>query len=432
MVWTRNATTSASPNGNSTEYRLSWDVIRVIAIGAVLLFHATYWGPLVSPGIAEAPFQMPLQFGASTLLVVSGFFAAKTIRKYSGFRWWLRRMARLLPAYLVAVVVVFASAHLFAPAEYYHPNLVDLVGNLLLLHMWIPGVNWVDGSFWTLPVQVGAFTAIAVLAYLGGVRGRRTKLTLWVVLLVPLVIRATALQHEPPLWLQIMMDGSGIGRAHLFVAGIAIWLWSSRRISVVHLITLLGVVLAAQAYHPPIEDSVVGLGIMLALICLATGGADWTVRGLGRLARPIRWLAGISYGVYLMHQNIGYLIARRFTELGLSPWLSLAAFIGSAVTLGWLLTVLVERPAFRVLSRRIHRAESADHRAQPTGEAAERRTGNESTDTGSGRETAAVPEPLHVRCVTLITRFRPIARRRPARPIRDQSPRRRKDRQLVR
>jgi peptidoglycan/LPS O-acetylase OafA/YrhL len=352
MAW---KTSSASPTPANTATdgrRLSWDVIRVIALGAVLLFHATYWGPMVAPGIAKAPFEMPHQFGASTLLVVSGFFAAHTVRKYSGSRWWLRRMARLLPAYAVAVLIVFSAAHLFAPPEYYHPDAVDLIGNLLLLHMWIPGVNWVDGSFWTLPVQVGVFTAIALLAYVRGVRGNRVAWVLWAVVAVPLVIRWTAMQHDPDEWLLILVDGSGLSRAHLFVAGVGIWLWAQERIGVTHLVALLGAVLLAQDLHPPVEDSVVGLGIMLVLICLAARGRDWDFPGLRQLARPIRWLAGISYGVYLLHQNIGYLIARKFTDLGLSPWLSLAAFFGAAVLLGWGLTVWVERPAFRRLSPR--------------------------------------------------------------------------------
>jgi len=358
MVLARRGAGTGTTGTGTTGRRSSWDVIRVLAIGAVLLFHSTYWGHVVAPGIAPAPFQMPYQFGASTLMVVSAFFAAETLRRYTGLRWWLRRLARLVPAYATAVVAIFLIVHAFAPAEYYHPTLVDLLGNLLLLHMWIPGVNFVDGSFWTMPIQVGAFTAMAALAYLPAVR-RRPAPVLWGAVLVPLVVRWTAMQHEPREWLLIVMDGSGLGRAHLFVAGAAIWLWAGDRIGSRHLLALLTAVLVAQHTHPPAGDSVGGFAIMLTLICLAARGRDWTLPA--PLTRSVKWIAGISYGVYLMHQNVGYIIARRFSDAGVNSWVWLAVFIGTAILLGWALTVLVERPAYRWWTRR--RSTNATDRA---------------------------------------------------------------------
>nr|WP_255375622.1 acyltransferase family protein [Saccharomonospora sp. CUA-673] len=94
------------------------------------------------------------------------------------------------------------------------------------------------------------------------------------------------------------------------------------------------------------------LGVMLGLMCLAARGPDWTpVLGFAR--RPISWLAGISFGIYLVHQKLGYVFARVATGLEIEQWwLRLAFVIGAILLAAWALTVLVERPAHRLLAPR--------------------------------------------------------------------------------
>jgi peptidoglycan/LPS O-acetylase OafA/YrhL len=36
--------------------------------------------------------------------------------------------------------------------------------------------------------------------------------------------------------------------------------------------------------------------------------------------KPLVYLGGISYSLYLLHQNIGYVIINKFYDVGLSPW----------------------------------------------------------------------------------------------------------------
>ncbi len=74
---------------------------------------------------------------------------------------------------------------------------------------------------------------------------------------------------------------------------------------------------------------------------------------MGPLPRVVGWLAGVSYGVYLMNQQIGYFVAWLVQDsAGITGWGRLAVVALVAVLLGWLLTRLVERPAVRALTRR--------------------------------------------------------------------------------
>ncbi|MEY7974056.1 acyltransferase family protein [Saccharomonospora xinjiangensis] len=334
---------------------ISWDVIRVVGILAVLAFHATLLAPLNLPGLdlPPEPLRMDFPFGASVLITVSGYFAAMTIGKHSSLRWWLRRLARLLPAFWVAVLVIFAATQLFAPEGLPRHTYRDLLGNLALVHLLVPDVAYIDLAHWTVPVQVAGFTAIALLASSKRVRGRVASAVMWLVLLVPLAVRYLFMGPGDvvPMWLSIAMDGTGLNRAHLLLAGVAIYRWSKKRMSFTELYLMLLAVLLAHDLHPPDNDAVLPYALAMVLICVAAYEPAWNGRVFTALERPIRWLAGISYGVYLMHFVMGTIVARHLADLGVPWWGWVPAWFATAIVLGWALTKFVERPVFDLFNR---------------------------------------------------------------------------------
>ncbi|MEO6186765.1 MAG: acyltransferase family protein, partial [Steroidobacteraceae bacterium] len=65
--------------------------------------------------------------------------------------------------------------------------------------------------------------------------------------------------------------------------------------------------------------------------------------------RPLLFLGGISYTLYLLHQEIGYILIAAFEKLGLDPLSSIAVTTLLMIVLAWLLSRYVERPANRFL-----------------------------------------------------------------------------------
>jgi peptidoglycan/LPS O-acetylase OafA/YrhL len=345
-----------------TEYRtrsprkLSWDVIRVLAVYSVVVQHITHQSPINHPELGPYPFVLPL--GASTLLVVSAFFVCVTVRRGETGRWLRHRLARLLPAYLLAVVITYEVTHAVSPMfGWYVPDDTDLWSNLLLVQAWSPQFHWIDASYWTLPVQVMAFVAAAVLWPRRWAHGRAVVVLLWTLVLAPLVIRFAWRHDDAAQWVKSVFDGLALHRVALFGAGIAIWLWTRDRLSGKHLGAYLVVVLIAQDAHSYFVDtwSTVGFGVILIGVVAAAGGPDWDVPGLRRLARPIRWLGGISFGVYLVHQELGFVLARFLLDAGVGPWGRLAACVAMAIVLGWAMTRLVEQPVHRWLTSDVWR-----------------------------------------------------------------------------
>lgn len=183
--------------------------------------------------------------------------------------------------------------------------------------------------------------------------GRRLLAVLWAAVLIPLVqwpYRAS----DPPETYRMLVDGFGLHRWHLFVTGVTVWLWSTRRIRTGHLAALLAVCMASQAVHTSDlrtadtalfwgQTTAVCLG--MCLIALAAGRPDWDRLVPTVMHRPIRWFARVSYGMYLVHQSLGYLVIRRLQDTGWNTFAQTAAMVCTATLLGWLLTRVVERPA---------------------------------------------------------------------------------------
>lgn len=343
---------------------------------AVVVEHVTHQSQVNHPELGGYPFSLPLQFGASTMLVISAFFVCVTIGKGRPGRWLWNRIARLLPAYLVAVVATYVisriavtifNGHTYAdgswlfgtpvsgvPTAYpwYLPTGHDLLGNLFMIQAWSPSFHWIDASYWTLPVQIIAFAFAAFLFGRSWATSRRMPILLWSLVVIPVVLRFTVRTDDSAQIIKSIFDGLALHRVHLFGVGIAIWLWSTKRMRSWHLALYLSAALVAQDAHAYWSDtpSTIAFGVLLLLVCAAAGGPDWDIPVVRRLTPVITWLAGISYGVYLVHQELGFIAARFLLNAGATPWERFAVSVAIAVVLGWLLTKLVERPAHRFLS----------------------------------------------------------------------------------
>ncbi len=403
-------TTAATPTG-STPRRLNWDVIRVVAVASVVVQHATYTVEGVLPWLRPTPFTWSIQAGANTLMVVSAYFVCVTLAKGGGRgHWWWHRMARLLPAYIVAVLVTYGLTLYAAQYGYWRPGTRDLVGNLLLIQGWDAQVTYIDHSYWTLPAQLTMFTiAACAAAWVGRSFWRRPTplpVVAWLVVALPLLVLWLSNPGDPA---RTVFDGLVMYRWQVFGIGLAVWLWARGRMSLPHLGLLVAAGLGAEYVQTPDLASVLVLGLAVIGVAAAAGGPDWTWLQIGPLPRVIRWLAGLSFGIYLVNQQIGYFLAWALeARFDLDGWPRLALVVVTAVVLGWGLTKAVERPVHRLLTRR-RSGDTDTGRQQRYSADTDPQRGNEEAAArnrsfSSGEEVVTrTPSPANARTTTLFS-----------------------------
>lgn len=353
-----------TPGGSGR--KLSWDVLRVVCVLLVILYHSTFIGPLVYHDIIPKNVVFAHQVGASLLLVLSAYFIAATVRRGGArrggtARWWWGKLARLMPAFFVATVNAWLFLRYLAPDGWYYPGKRDLAANLLMLWHWDASWGFVDGSYWTIPLQLMAFCLAAVMwrGRLG--RGTALRVVMWAALIVPaLQWPLLATGAGGPVY-ALFANGFGVFRWHLFVAGIAVWMFSTGRLRAWHFVVIEVVAVAEHALQSSTLDptagwatdwpAVVGIALGIVAMTAAALGPDWDrwIPEPGR--RAVTWLAGISYGVFLTHQTVGYVVMRRLQDLGVGPTLQTAIMVLTGVLAGWLLTRVVERPIHQALMR---------------------------------------------------------------------------------
>jgi peptidoglycan/LPS O-acetylase OafA/YrhL len=340
------------------------DLLRVAALVMVIVYHSTFIGPLAYPQFLARHVVFAHQIGASLLLVLSANLVASSLADpaRSTTRWWFSRIARLLPGFVVGTLAATLALDWLAPAGMYRVGVGDLFANLAMLWNWNGYHHWdyVDGSYWTLPVQLAAFTLAPWLRRTRLGHGHGLRVLLWVAVLVPLLQWPLA-QTAGGLY-DSVVDGLGLYRWHLFVAGVAAWMLSTGRLRRGHGLALLAVCVAAHAvqngYWSPtlglVTDrwSVIGVGLGVVALLLAARVHELGLEPPRPVARLAARVAGISYGVYLVHQTLGYVLMMRLQEwFGAGPGVQTVAMLGQAVVLGAAMTRFVERPAHRLLLR---------------------------------------------------------------------------------
>lgn len=148
-------------------------------------------------------------------------------------------------------------------------------------------------------------------------------------------------------WSAILSSASVAQYAPLFGLGMLLYVRSSG--GTLHR-TALPLTLLAVVNETLVTDWVHGiliLGIILAFAVVVSSG------GVKPLRHPwLVWLGAVSYPLYLLHQNIGYVVIGR-TIGSVGPWVSRLIALAVVILLAWAVHELVEVRVSRALNRRL-------------------------------------------------------------------------------
>jgi len=326
------------------------DALRGVAVSAVLLHHYTANYPRVTAIPLDPTLSVPDgHYGVELFFVISGFVIFMTLERCRDAREFaVSRFARLVPAFL-ACLAISSLAQWCLPIEGMRPlTLARILANLTLMPQLFLEEP-VDGVYWTLVHEIVFYCLAGIGFFVTGPKRAEQLCFGW--LCFALFCRTGAITVPLQVWIL-----AGVQYAPHFTLGILIYLWHAGRAKPSTLI-VLGFALAICVTGPAWSlRPIPGLGYVLvvagAAALVAIGGRDGSY--LGRLA-PLVFIGDISYPLYLVHQNLGYIAIRHLTAWGSGADLAVLAAIVLTVCLAYGVSKYVEKPARAWLRQRLAR-----------------------------------------------------------------------------
>lgn len=295
------------------------DLVRGLAALAVLMGH------VIDMDMYTGPFPFDKQMAHNAVLVffvLSGLVIAHSVHsRPTGLRdFVIARGARIVP---VSVFAVFFSAGLFAYAKstgldlgmeppYDSANAATVLLPLVFLSESVIGQGLVwNPPFWSLVYEVWFYALFAAAVFL---KGRERVLCLllfallagWkILLLMPIwLMGAAIIRYSHRLCLPLMAAPLAL-LPGIALCLIADWLAVD---AVLAMSAFLGVANSVFGFSQfVLTDTVMGLGIVLVFIGLRPV-AHAIAPLLEMAAPPIKWLAGCSFTLYVLHNPILLLI----------------------------------------------------------------------------------------------------------------------------
>lgn len=205
-----------------------------------------------------------------------------------------------------------------------------------------------DVVFWTLGVELAFYVIMGALFALKLLDHTLKTALVWLGLSVVWSLTRTQLPYGVGSFAAKLLI---LPHAPYFIAGILFYLIRKHGLSRERL-GLLALALVAAA----LADRALG-GITASIVFVIVGVA--LSGGLRFAVSPVTlWLGAISFPLYLLHRNSGYLLLFKLQSLGLTSIASVAIALAFALALASLVHFLVEKPAMRVL-RQWYKARSA-------------------------------------------------------------------------
>ncbi len=329
-------------NKRSTEL----DALRGIAALSVVLFHFTFGYDNGYAALSPDKFYFRYGYlGVNLFFIISGFVIFMTLEKTTSTRGFaMSRFSRLYPAYWTGVLLTASITTLFAPPLRDNAyTLKELLANFSMLQSFFKIRN-VDSVYWTLSVELVFYFWMWLLF-----RIRKLAYTEWFCLAWLLAVVCLETFNIPfRKYLNIILIQK---YAPLFIAGILFYrLKKNGGAWWMHLLILCSLLAACYDLEYPVKsylEPVARPHIVpyVVIVCLYAAFYLFVNNKLAFLAvKPLLFLGNISYCLYLVHQNIGYIIIYWLKQVLDKQVFYVPVTVLLVTILAWAVHMLVEKP----------------------------------------------------------------------------------------
>lgn len=314
------------------------DVLRGIAALAVVFYHlTTRYTQIYGRGEINYFLNFPYgKLGVDLFFIISGFVIYMTLNNTNSIKdFAVKRIVRLYPAYIAAVILTFSITSCYGLSDR-SVSFIHAMINLTMLQGFLPGVPHVDNAYWTLTFELIFYSFIATVFALK--LTKRIEYIAWSWLLFSAALKAVTI-FVPKSLFKLVGYIIVADYCNLFIAGMMFYHLKKQKYVKFHVL-IAACLIYEFVFRGLLSGSVVLVffGLFYALIY------DHFRLEKNRL---FSFLGAISYSLYLVNQNIGYVFINVLEKNGFTHEIFVLIPLAGVILLAAIITYTIEKPMQR-------------------------------------------------------------------------------------
>ncbi|MES9971382.1 MAG: acyltransferase [Candidatus Thiodiazotropha sp.] len=317
---------------------LELDVIRGIASLSVVIYHYLYrYNVLYGHDNYLAQWAQYVQwgkYGVQLFFIVSGFVIFLTLNKMTkSTDFIVSRFSRLYPVYWASLISTFLIVSIFG-LDGREVGFSEFIVNFTMLQEFI-NVESVDRVYWTLSIELTFYFLMFLLFFFRQLQNVEN----WLLVIVCLaILYGSQIIFIPDIIKKIFI----LKFIGFFASGICFYkIWASQSSVKTYLLLSLAFIANICVYG---ENMILTLVLIYLVFSIAISGYFKIFT-----TRPLLFLGSISYSLYLVHQNIGYVAINYFYSLSMDPLICIVLAISITILISTVLTLLIEKPSIKYI-----------------------------------------------------------------------------------
>lgn len=309
----------------------SIDALRGIAAIAVVLYHLVF-AFHVEYGYSSYPmldFKYGF-FGVELFFIISGYVIYYTINQSKNVKEFLiKRFIRLYPTYWLCMLLTFCIVYFFPLSELRNSSFRELFWGFSMLQG-LFGVKSVDPSYWSLLIELIFYFGIALISFFKLLNKIVVILIGWLMI----IIVYNYIYKIP--FLGALLN---LRYGALFIAGICFYKIKMEENQTIELKLILVFSFIVSILN--LRD-MEGAAIAISAVFLIFFVAVFIVPKLFEFPWLL-FLGNVSYPLYLIHQNIGFVILKELKKTGINKPIVVIIPLAVSIFLAWVITRFYER-----------------------------------------------------------------------------------------
>lgn len=332
----------------STKKRLlEIDVLRGVAAIGVILFHYTTRYNQKYGHSDDVLMYFPQGFyGVELFFIISGFVIFMSLEKIkSGSEFIIGRFSRLYPAYWTCLLLTYAIVNIAGLPNYTISWDVAII-NLSMFQVFFNVPN-VDGVYWTLQIELCFYIIMFILYQTKLLKYLYQISLIWLILMALTIVleKQGILLVESRIGILFLLKTQAIIYANLFLIGIMFYKQYQKGFSLKQYCIITACILVYKLQH--FWNETLFIICFVGLLHLIIDKKMSFI-----IQKPLLFMGTISYSLYLIHQNVGYVIINKFYQFGINPNISICIALIISILLAAIITFKIEKPMMQFIKER--------------------------------------------------------------------------------